>query len=272
MKETELERWEDVLSSIDEIKKNLCIQHNRMFFRGQSNSTWRLNTTLERSVEKPLEFIEYYQIVLEAKSIIEAKTPYSWCISNESYFGDWLNSLHAFGTYTFSEMPTNCFEYFAYLRHYGFPSPLLDWTINPYIALFFAFNNDGIPESGYVSIYCYSEMPNNYKVRQYKKGSIYIFNQNEAGFKRHTSQESRYSFCLKLNENNNYNPMFLKHDLIPKHLEANQDIIWKFNIPYSERKKVWKILSTKNIDSYELFGSDDSLVQSIATKILISRF
>jgi hypothetical protein len=40
---------------------------------------------------------------------------------------------------TFGRTPG--YEYMAYLRHHGFPSPLLDWTRSPYIAAYFAFSN-----------------------------------------------------------------------------------------------------------------------------------
>jgi hypothetical protein len=32
------------------------------------------------------------------------------------------------------------YKYFVCLRHYGFPSPLLDWSRSPYFAALFAFS------------------------------------------------------------------------------------------------------------------------------------
>ena len=35
--------------------------------------------------------------------------------------------------------PPPGYEFMIYMRHHGFPSPLLDWSRSPYVAAFFAF-------------------------------------------------------------------------------------------------------------------------------------
>lgn len=41
---------------------------------------------------------------------------------------------------------------------------------------------------------------------------------------------------------------------------------WKFNIPYSERAKVLKKLDQHNLNAFSLFGSEESLMDTIALR------
>lgn len=56
--------------------------------------------------------------------------------------------------------PVELYRYMAYLRHAGFPSPLLDWSQSPFVAAFFAFRDDQlIVKSEKRRIYAYCERP-----------------------------------------------------------------------------------------------------------------
>ena len=44
--------------------------------------------------------------------------------------------------------------------------------------------------------------------------------------------------------------------------------MWKFNIPSSERPKVLRFLEEFNLNAYSLYGSEDSLMQTLTTREL----
>ena len=49
------------------------------------------------------------------------------------------------------------YEFMIYLRHHGFPSPLLDWTRSPYVAAFFAFRQRPVNSDDGVAVFSYLE-------------------------------------------------------------------------------------------------------------------
>lgn len=85
--------------------------------------------------------------------------------------------------------------------------------------------------------------------------------------KRHVLQQSQYSICVELDKD--YNPQYANHELVFKNGEERQDRLWKFNVPNNERNRALKSLNKMNLNSYSLFGSEDSLVESISTNEII---
>jgi FRG domain len=126
-------------AALGKVRKELGIRAPQLLFRGQSNSEWKLETTLERAGCIAMYFREYYELITSSiaaavGSFSDVKIPeYSFEVS--AVFKDiQLFSLHRFPK-------PDLYSYMVYLRHHGFPSPLLDWSRSPYVAAFFAFRD-----------------------------------------------------------------------------------------------------------------------------------
>jgi hypothetical protein len=77
--------------------------------------------------------------------------------------------------------------------------------------------------------------------------------------------------CLIFNKQNEWR--FSEHDdvLAPDNtsygVSQNFDL-WKFNIPSTERLKVLRVLDEYNLNAFSLFGSEESLMETMALRKL----
>jgi hypothetical protein len=84
-------------------------------------------------------------------------------------------------------------------------------------------------------------------------------------------QQSEYTICLLFDENREWR--FAKYDEALKASKIIDGVPWnfelvKFNIPCTERREVLKLLDEHNLNAFSLFGSEESLVETIATRKL----
>ncbi len=255
--------WGLLLTEINKLTESLGEKSEELLFRGQSDADWKLDTTMERRLRTPLTLSRYYRFAHSAKSRIETFLDRDWDIKTPPEYSEWLEKKDRV-----SYSPFPGYEYLAYLRHHGFPSPFLDWTASPYIAAFFAFNHSSKARDA-VSIFCYLEHATEGKTRSSNAPAIYRFGPYIKAHKRHVLQQSQYTICVA--EDSSGNPTYENHERVFEKGHIRQDRLWKFTVPSSEKLIALKSLNKMNINTFSLFGTEDALVDSIATNEIISR-
>lgn len=256
--------WEECQSKLKELEQHLVnlreekdrTHVSRFFYRGQSNAEWRLRTTIERqiNINDALNLEDYYNIIFDICPQVETFTGRTWEIPQYSKPDPDKILL--------GEIKLPAHEYIVYLRHHRFPSPLLDWTRSPFIAAFFAFSDidDKVED---VSIFVYLEWAG--RGRSHRRGDplITTLKSNFRAHVRHFLQQSEYTICTKDKNGEIY---LASHQEVFSMNGGEQDILWQINIPVSERSKVLAYLDSLNINAFSLFGSEESLMATLALR------
>ena len=270
MNEFVLDSWEDLKEKLRMIKierealaKQPEITHvSKLLYRGQSDEKWPLSTTLERESGEEIGLLDYHGIISRIKPRIESATGKEWAIPSRSEYSSWIKGIDRAGFLLKDELPA--YEYMAYLRHNGFPSPLLDWTKSFLIAAFFAFRR-AKKNNNNVAIFAYGEHGGKGKMHSGNSPLISTLHPYIRTHNRHYLQQSRYTVCTRENDDDQY--FFAKHEegiSAGNRYGQNQDVIWKFVIPSNEWKKVYEELQSSNINPYSLFASEETLMETLA--------
>jgi hypothetical protein len=274
MKTVELKSWAQFskqLGYIRRARERLQTAKKRAFdvplFRGSGSSDWGLETTLERAF--PLELTQeirdlptYYNHISRSKSSVETLTDADWGdLPDPPDFEKRLSDFDTLGAQFFFIKSGPLYRYLIYLRHHGYPSPLLDWTTSPYVAAFFAF--DSMPRTArFVSIY--SMLRDSMRVSSSDTPTVDIMGPYIRTHRRHLIQQSQYSICMLWH----LGYQFYSHDQALARdgsLGMNGELI-RMTIPAKERTAALMDLDQMNINAFSLFGSEDSLVRTVARR------
>src|SRR5450631_2753548 len=136
MEGKEIPSWEAFEQQVRDLRAELGRHATTLLFRGQSDSQWPLATTLERAGVEGMSFVDYYRLV--TTGVGPAVETFSG-VNVPEYSSDTAKSFGTLETFIYERFPdAPLYRYMIYLRHHGFPSPLLDWSQSPYVAAFFA--------------------------------------------------------------------------------------------------------------------------------------
>jgi len=263
MREIRINSWNEFIEWVEKLqaerdvkaKRSSPILVSELLYRGQPDSFMKLETTLERSVRHEITLSDYYNFVYVIRVKIESITGKKWPIPSRDEFNKWLDEQK----FSIDDgFPGD--EYFAYLRHHGLPSPLLDWTRSPYVAAYFAMTpqpRNGVQHS---AIYVYQEHASGVKIGDFDEPAISCLGPYLGTDRRHYLQQSEYTICtvgkgksLKL----------ASHETVVARDDKDQDLLWKLVIPISERQDFIEHIQRMNINPYSLFQTEDSLMDDI---------
>jgi FRG domain len=268
---SKMSTWDEFEQTISRLRDSHKKAIGGILFRGQADSSWPLQTTLERRTGPQYKIQDYYFLILRIKDQIETFTNTQWV---ETPTFDEILELTTGKFEPFSRHLRHhglpWYKHLVYLRHHGFPSPLLDWTSSLYVAAYFAFANvaKGVES---VSIYVYCDEPNNYKLYGNDSPTITRLSPHVQTHKRHFLQKAEYTVCTFFDENS---WQFVPHADIFENRHGRhgfQDFLYKFDIPAKEQVNVLRRLEEYNLNAYSLFGSEESLMETLAIRELLLR-
>jgi hypothetical protein len=250
----DLDKWEDFVPQIRELRGQYSENSHPIIFRGMADYNWQLKTTLERTTRETFSVYDYLVVVSKCVNQLESVTGKKWDFKSIPEIKKEIKEIQG---------PLRVhlphYDYLLYLRHHGYPSPLLDWTESPFIAAYFAFHEKVSQER--IAVYAF--IGSQHRARGGIVGEPMIFYKGPyvSTHSRHFAQKSWYTIATKYDKIEDH--VFCCHEDVLANDNMNQNMLLKITIPTGERKKVLQELNDYNINHFTLFQTEDSLVKTM---------
>jgi len=212
--------------------------------RGQQNPKWKLQTSFHRFPNETGTSLQDYfnRIIPEVGYYASA------------YHNEIIDTTNA----------TQLAILLSRLQHHGFPTPLLDWSLSPYVAAYFAYKDiDPRKHSGpTVAVYVFHI----HHWSTFHSSPIYL-NQNEnyvSDFRPHANRNPRMVRQMAVTTATNVS--IVEDYIISEENRLNQPFLWKVILPVSERRIVMNELNLMGINSMTMFPDFDGICSSMKEK------
>jgi len=253
-KEIKVKTWAEFKEIVEKSKLE-------WIYRGQSNSEWELETTLQRS-----KIIDNFR-EFEDELLHDFKQGAKFYLAEE-------------------KLPSTKLEWFSMMQHFGAPSRLLDFTKSPYIAAYFAFEHLST-DAKEVSIWFVNKIYLWQKAMYYIKQKIdnpsYLrYTYDDKTFEKiyQKSKEGDFNCVVPIAPSNLNQRYYLQqsvficqcnpYDKLINQLDflgnLKQDTIMKITIPLSEKKIAIRDLIKMNVTRASLFPGLDGFAKSLFLK------
>lgn len=225
---------------------------SKILYRGQTDSSWKIESSLERIGIEEISCKKYYSHIDKLKPLINPLIKNKFIRKTTSSGYPIKFDEYDKVSWTLPEM-----EYLTYLRHHGFPMPIIDWTESHYIALFFACEN-----------FVYSKT----------NGKVFVYNEKKGGRvggsdipelrrigryvetdKRHFAQQSQYLTPIIYTEE--WNLITFKRVIEDG---TNTYDFAEIKIANEAKISIIKELRRMNINRYTMYLDEDSLIRNFA--------
>lgn len=215
--------------------------HNNYVFRGQADTEWELLTSYARFFNKT-QNNSAFSLEIFTKMLTQ-----------------FIDTLSEFKGIDYSKIPTH--QKIALAQHYGLPTPFLDWSSSPFIAIYFAAL-DNIFSSQKNSIAIYSLDTSSFEENGYnfKQTTDELLIDNNIYF-RFIKTNNFYSKRIS-----NQQGCFTYHNTV----EAFDKNIQKYCIE-DDFFEIFKNLRLMGINSCNLFDDIDYISKDIITKFIIKK-
>ena len=232
-------KWEDYKKWVGGVIKN----KKEFFYRGQLDAEWKLQTAFHRTVERKSLSLSLNDYLTKVIPVVHY------------YISAWHNEIINL------KDPNEFSSFLSLLQHYGFPTPLLDWTMSPYIAAYFAFRevDDVKPQCSNVKIFIFdfNEWTTTYQQPlDLSKEEIFVsvivpyakYNQ------RIINQQGVYTVA---------NVSDMAQHIINSGKIKNKTFLYEYTLSVKERPQVMRELNLMGINEMSLFPSIDGICKTM---------